>query len=142
TPWVNACKSAETGYVSGRAEIPFPLLPGVDAGPPTLGDALRLAAEAVRDGSATVVATPHVHPDHVTDVAELRDRVRHLKEALARDGLPLSVAPGGELAHTMVGRLSQDDLESIAQGPRGHRWLLLEAPFSGITPDVNAAAAE
>src|ERR1700754_3865938 len=135
-------KLPKLNRMGGRAEIHFHLLPGVDDGPPTLGEALALAAAAVRDGTSTIVATPHIHPEHVTDVSELRDRVRELKEALARDGLPVSVVAGGELDHTMVARLRQDELELIAQGPRDHRWLLLEAPFDGITADVNAAADE
>jgi protein-tyrosine phosphatase len=136
------CQRAESGGIGGRADIHFHLLPGIDDGPATLAESLELAAAAVRDGTGTIVATPHVHPDYVTDVTELRDRVRELKEALARDGLPVSVVPGGELDHRMVGRLRQHDLEAIAQGPRDHRWLLVEAPFDGMVPGVNAACDE
>ena len=57
-------------------------------------------------------------------------------------GLAVSVRPGGELGHDMVGRLGQGDLESIAQGPPGCRWLLVETPFEGISEDFHAATAE
>ena len=125
-----------------RIDIHFHLLPGVDDGPATMADSLALADAAVRDGTATVVATPHVRSDFVTDVAELRDRVRAVKEALAGERIPISVIPGAELGHDMVGRLHQDELEAIAQGPPRRRWLLLETPFDGLTDDFNRAADE
>lgn len=126
----------------GRAEIHFHLLPGVDDGPATVADALALAHAAALDGTSTIVATPHVRSDFVTDVGELRDRVRAVKEALAREAIPVSVLPGGELGHDMVGRLRQAELEAIAQGPPRRRWLLLETPFEGLTRDFSAAAEE
>jgi protein-tyrosine phosphatase len=42
----------------------------------------------------------------------------------------------------MVGRLTHDELESLAQGPRDARWLLLETPFAGITEEFTEAADE
>jgi protein-tyrosine phosphatase len=125
-----------------RADIHFHLLPGVDDGPATLAESVGLAWRAVRDGTDTIVATPHVRSDYVTDVAELRDRVRQLKAELANEDVPVSVMQGGELGHDMVGRLRQDELEAIAQGPPRRRWLLLETPFAGISPDFTAAADE
>jgi protein-tyrosine phosphatase len=125
-----------------RADIHFHLLPAVDDGPGTLAESVELAWAAVRDGSDTIVATPHVRSDYVTDIAELRDRVRQVKAALASDDVPVSVIQGGELGHEMVGRLRQAELEAIAQGPPRRRWLLLETPFEGMTPDFVAAADE
>lgn len=127
---------------SGRTDIHFHILAGVDDGPATLEESVALARAAARDGTATIVATPHVRSDYVTDVWQLRDRVREVKSALARESVPVSILPGGELGHDMVGRLRQDELEAIAQGPRRRRWLLLEAPFGGLTPDFNRAADE
>jgi protein-tyrosine phosphatase len=68
--------------------------------------------------------------------------VRAVKEALARNRVAVSVVQGAELGHEMVGRLRQSELESIAQGPPGRRWLLLETPFEGMTPDFNDSADE
>ena len=42
----------------------------------------------------------------------------------------------------MVGRLGQDDLDLVAQGPPGARWLLVEAPFERIGADFHAATDE
>lgn len=125
-----------------RVDLHFHVLPGLDDGPATMADALWLARAAVADGTSHVVATPHVRPDFVTDVAELPERVRELREALLRERIPLSVALGAELGHRMVGRLSQLDLETVALGPPGHRWLLLETPFAGIDDELRDAVEE
>jgi protein-tyrosine phosphatase len=121
------------------AEIHFHLLPGVDDGPQTMEESVALARAAVADGTGIVVTTPHVIPTCVIDPGEITARTRELSEALRRAHAPLQVLPGGELAHPMVERLAQHQLDQIAQGPPGRRWLLLETPFSG--PDESFAAA-
>jgi protein-tyrosine phosphatase len=123
-------------------EVHFHLLPGVDDGPSSIEESLELARAAVAEGTGTIVATPHVHPHHVTDVGEVAERVEELTGHLRRERISVDVIPGGELAHSMVGRLSQAELESIAQGPPRRRWLLLEAPFAGIGESYSAAADE
>ena len=125
-----------------RTDIHFHLLPGVDDGPATTGESVHLARAAVRDGSGTIVATPHIRSDFLTDVRELRGRVREVKGALAAARVPVSVVQGAELGHDMVGRLHQDELEAIAQGPPRRRWLLVETPFAGMTAGFNAATDE
>jgi protein-tyrosine phosphatase len=42
----------------------------------------------------------------------------------------------------MVARLAQHELESIAHGPRGARWVLLEAPFDGLDECFTEATGE
>lgn len=124
------------------ADLHFHLLPGVDDGPAEMSDTLELAAAAVTDGTATVVATPHVRSSFVTDVLSLPERVAEVRQALADGGIALEVLCGGELGHDMVGRLGQEELETIAQGPPRARWLLVETPFEGMTPAFHSAAAE
>jgi protein-tyrosine phosphatase len=46
------------------------------------------------------------------------------------------------LGHELVGRLRQSELELLAQGPTGARWVLVETPFHGIGDDFHAATAE
>ena len=79
-------------YLEGmeRVELHFHLLPGVDDGPPDLGDALALAREAVRDGTRLVTCTPHAA---FVDVAEIPERVRELRAALSQAGIDLEVRP-------------------------------------------------
>ena len=79
---------------------------------------------------------------HVTAPTEIPARVREVADRLERERIPLRVLPGGEVALDMVPRLGSRELESIAQGPPGKRWLLLEAPFSGLDDGYTAAADE
>ena len=128
--------------IVGFVEIHFHLLPGVDDGPRCAQESVSLAAAAVADGTRIVVVTPHVHPEHITDPDEIATHTRELAECLRREHVELAILPGGELDHTMVARLEQSQLEQIAQGPRGGRWLLLEAPFAGLGERFAGAADE
>lgn len=125
-----------------RVDLHFHLLPGVDDGPATIDASVELARAAVADGTGAIVATPHVRRDFLTDVRDLPDRVREVRERLATECVPLRVLCGAEVGHEMVGRLSQRDLDTVAVGPPGARWILLETPFEGIDDDVHAATDE
>jgi protein-tyrosine phosphatase len=124
------------------ADIHFHILPGVDDGPCSMDESVALAAAAVADGTRVVVATPHVRSGFLTDVSELPDRVRELEERLALEEIGLAVRRGAELGHDMVGRLSQAELDSVAHGPPGGRWLLVETPFVGLGDEFTAATDE
>ena len=121
-------------------ELHFHILPGVDDGPRTMSQSVELARLAVADGTRTITSTPHVMDGLVTDPTWLPPRVEAVNRALVEAGLPLEVLCGGELAHPMVSRLTRSQLEVIAHGPRGRRWLLLEAPLRGLDESFPAAA--
>ena len=125
-----------------RADIHFHLLPGVDDGAGNLEEAVELARLAEADGTGVIVATPHVRSDFVTDVSDLPDRVAEVRARLALEDIDVDVRCGGELGHEMVGRLSQSDLHTIAVGPPGSSWILLEAPFEGLGEELHIAADE
>jgi protein-tyrosine phosphatase len=78
----------------------------------------------------------------LTDAVEIHARVLELRAALAGAGIPLEVRCGGELGHDVVGGMRQSELELLAQGPPGGRWLLVETPFEGIGADFHDATAE
>jgi protein-tyrosine phosphatase len=124
------------------AEIHFHLLPGIDDGPQSLEESVALAAAAAQEGTGTIVATPHVHPHFITDPLMLVDRVDEVRAQLATEGIPIEVHCGGELDLVMPGRLSDAQLDAIAHGPRGRRWVLLEAPLYGVDDDYTAVADE
>ena len=117
-------------YLEGmeRVELHFHLLPGVDDGPPDLSTALELARAAVRDGTRLVTCTPHAA---FVDLAEIPERVRELQAALGEADIDLEVRTGAELSWDDVPDLGAAQLETVAQGPPGRRWLLLEAPLPG-----------
>src|SRR3954468_14365315 len=143
--------------MSTRTELHFHLLPGVDDGPRDMGDTLELARLAIADGTRTITTTPHVR-DAI--LAEIPGRVADVRAALRDDGIALTVHTGAELAHTDLPRLSDADLDAIAQGPAGRprsdadlgasaqgrparRWVLLEAPLAGGDVDgLRAGLAE
>lgn len=125
-----------------RTDIHLHLLPGIDDGPRSAEESVSMARAAVADGTRAVVATPHVRRDFVVDVSDLPDRVEAMRERLRRERVDLAVRCGAELAHEMVGTLGQHELEIVALGPPGARWLLLETPFEGLVEDVCLAAGE
>ncbi len=108
------------------------LLPGVDDGAPdeatALAHARRLAAEGVRD----VTVTPHVNRYWPLEVSTIPQRVAELALLLEEHAIGVRVRPGGELDARHARECSDAELELIAQGPAGSRWLLVEAPFRGL----------
>ncbi len=126
-----------------RAELHFHLLPGIDDGPRDLGESLALARLAVADGTRLVTATPHVRDLlRAGALVELPARVREVQDALDAARVPLTVRTGAELAHHDLDLLSDADLDAIAQGPEGRRWVLIEAPLFGDAEGFLAATAE
>jgi protein-tyrosine phosphatase len=126
-----------------RAELHFHLLPAVDDGPLDLDDAVDLARLAVADGTSVVTVTPHVRDLLATGIlGELPARVREVQDALDGAGVALEVRTGAELAHDDVPALGDRQLDTIAQGPPGRRWVLIEAPLLGDAAGFLDATAE
>jgi protein-tyrosine phosphatase len=124
-----------------RAELHFHLLPGVDDGPEDMDEAVALARLAVADGTALVTVTPHVRDLLGRGIlGELRERVDAVAAALRAAAVPLALLPGAELAHDDLPLLGDRDLDAIAQGPPGARWVLIEAPLFGRDADGFLAA--
>jgi protein-tyrosine phosphatase len=109
------------------------LLPGVDDGSPDEATALEHAARMVADGVDEATVTPHVGAAcFPLDPLTIPDRTRELQEALDRHGIPLTIYPGGEIHPEAAADLGEAELDAIAHGPRGARWVLAEVPFAGI----------
>ena len=123
----------------GFCDLHCHLLPGVDDGPATMAESVAYAAAAAASGTTTIVATPHVE---LIDVGELPDRLRALRSALEAEGVALQVRCGGEVKPFSVPGLSDAELEVLAHGPPGARWLLYEVPFHGADAEFVAGAHE
>jgi protein-tyrosine phosphatase len=123
-------------------EIHFHLLPGIDDGPSSIEESVALAAAAAAEGTRTIVTTPHVHRQFVTDPLALKEQVREVQARLTAERIPISLRCGGELDLAMPERLSDASLAAVAHGPRGRRWVLLEAPLRGLEDDYTVVADE
>jgi protein-tyrosine phosphatase len=123
----------------GFTDLHCHLLPAVDDGPRSMAETVAYAAAAAAAGTTTIVATPHVER---VDVRELPDRVRAVRAALAAAGVALDVRCGGELKPFSVPALGDDELDLIAHGPPGARWVLYEVPFHWPDDEFVAGARE
>jgi protein-tyrosine phosphatase len=110
------------------------LLPGVDDGARDLAASLVHARRLAAEGIAEVTVTPHVSREVALDVATIPERTAALQAAMDAERIPLRVHPGGEVHPDRAGSLADEELETIAHGPAGARWVLLEVPFAGIGP--------
>jgi protein-tyrosine phosphatase len=117
------------------------LLPGVDDGAADEAESLayvrRMHAEGVRE--ATV--TPHIARHVPLDVHSIAGRVARLQRRIDEEGLGVRLHSGGEIHPTSAPTLAPDELERIAQGPPGRRWLLFEVPFAGVDDGFVAQCA-
>jgi len=118
------------------------LLPGVDDGPETFEQSLRMCRLAADDGCVALVATPHQRRDEwrTDDPEPLRARLAELAE---RTGGTPRLYLGGEV------RVDSDLMTDLARPGRaglrtlaGSRYLLIELDPEGIGPDPVELAAE
>jgi protein-tyrosine phosphatase len=116
-----------------HVDLHLHLLPGVDDGPADEAGSLEHAERLVRAGVTEAAVTPHVgHWMYPLDVFEIAARTRALQAAVDSAGLGLRLHPGGEIHPGGATALSAAELDAIAHGPPGARWVLLEVPFAGI----------
>jgi protein-tyrosine phosphatase len=116
-----------------HVDLHLHLLPGVDDGPGDEAASLVHADRIARDGVHEATVTPHVgHPEFRLDVATILDRTSALQAAIDAEGIDLLLHPGGEIHPEGATGLSPVELDLIAHGPAGARWVLFEVPFAGI----------
>jgi len=112
------------------------LLPGIDDGPETLEDAIRLARHAVASGIEKSVVTPHILPDRYDNTLPgIREAAARFRAELAERRIPLEL---GYAAEVRIGpeviSLADEELLPTLGSVDGHRIVLLEFPDSHILP--------
>lgn len=100
------------------------ILPALDDGARSLDDSVAMARVAAADGIEAICATPHIRHDHDVRIHEVAGRIEALNARLRKEGVPVAVLQGGEVAETAVEELSEEELARVALG--GGRWVLLE----------------
>ncbi len=106
------------------------ILWAVDDGPANAIGSLQMAREAAADGIRTLAATPHVRADFPTSSNLMLRRVESLQETLRREGIPLDVRTGGEIALDWLPELSARELQRFGLGGNPG-YLLVETPYTG-----------
>ena len=119
------------------------LLPGMDDGPATLEDAIRLARHAVDAGIRKSVVTPHILPGRYNNtLAGIRAAAARFVAELGERKIPLEV---GYAAEVRIGAevMALADAESLPclGTVDDHRILLLEFPDSHILPGSDRLVA-
>lgn len=117
------------------------LLPGVDDGALDEADSVAMARVGEHDGVAAICATPHIRHDHDVRIAELTGRVARLQSAVDRAGVGVRVLRGGEVAETIVERLTDEELRAVSLGGGG-RWILLEPRPGPLSQTLTATIAQ
>jgi len=112
------------------------LLPGLDDGPKDLETSVAMARMAADDGITHVVATPHASGRYAFDPAAVADRLSALREALAAERIPLTLATGCDF------HLSYDNVQDAIAHPRKYTlnqtdYLLIELPDHGLPPHLS-----
>src|SRR5688500_11208665 len=103
---------------SGRIDVHSHLLPGVDDGCKTVGDAIACARELIAAGYTHGFCTPHLWPN-LTNVTrpEIARRTGELQREFDAAGVPYALLPGGELnLHEHVQRMPEAQIVSMGLG--------------------------
>jgi protein-tyrosine phosphatase len=116
------------------------VLPGLDDGVRSLGEALELVAAAAAEGVTAIAATPHVRDDYPTSPGRMERAVGELREAVAEAGLGVDILCGGEIALERLWLLDADELRRFTLAQTG-RYLLVEAPYTGWPPLVERSVS-
>ena len=87
--------------IQGFTDIHHHLIHGVDDGPRSLEQAIAMAAAARRDGTTTLICTPHISPGIAPfDLDRYRRHLEALRHACHERGIDLRLLEGAEILYT------------------------------------------
>jgi protein-tyrosine phosphatase len=110
------------------------ILPGLDDGVQTIEESVELAREAAAGGIVAMAGTPHVRDDWPTKPAAMEAALARVRAAVAEEGIPIRILPGGELALSELDR-PLDELRRFGLGGNPS-CLLVETPYYGWPLDI------
>ena len=140
---MSASRLADAARVGSRRSGPLidlhcHIVAGIDDGASDLAESVAMARQGAADGIDVICATPHIRDDHDVRIDELAGRVAELNSELARRGVAVEVVRAGEVAETVVDRLSAAELATVALGGR---WILLEPAPGPLSESLARTAA-
>ena len=94
------------------------ILPGTDDGSPSFEESLKMAADAIKNGTVGIICTPHVNSDSPTDTMKLHTLKKKFSLLLSDAGIDLKLYSGQEI---MVG----DNYREIPSMLKSHKLLTL-----------------
>jgi protein-tyrosine phosphatase len=116
------------------------VLAGIDDGPETIEGSLALARAASERGTRTIVATPHVSWRYDNDPQTIAALVEQTNAQLVQAGVELDVVAGAEIAITRAVELDRETIAALTLGRSP--WLLIEFPFSSVSPGLDELVHE
>jgi len=122
---------SELGHI---IDVHTHILPGLDDGPATLADAVRMCEAYESHGVRTIVATPHMMSGRWNVTADdVRRQARALRAACRERGMHLNVLTGAEVS------LRPDLADLVARGEaltvdEARRYLVVELPSQAVPP--------
>jgi protein-tyrosine phosphatase len=141
-------------WMKGMIDIHCHILHGLDDGPETLQESLDMCVAAFRDGTRTIVATPHtldgVYRNHREAILS---RLQELTGALLQTGAPstpsnptpelisLKIVPGADVHFSEKVLSCLEEGEALTIGDGG-KYLLVEFPFQAIPYRAEVALFE
>lgn len=107
------------------------ILFGVDDGPKTIEDTIRIVEKAVKEGITDMIATPHAFSPHYhVPKGEIEGQIRLLTDVLKTGGYPIVLHTGQEVRihEHIIENMIKREMVTLA----GSRYLLLELPSQFI----------
>lgn len=120
------------------------IVPGVDDGPATMDESVRMAQAAASEGTSIIVSTPHLRDVELnSDVDHVRQLVADLNSRLRREAA--DGAPHIQVVHGMENRITPDLPDKVEPGNaltmNGSRFVILTTPFTTFPSFMNDVIA-
>ena len=103
------------------------VIPGIDDGPDTVDESLRLCEAARAAGTETIIATPHLNWEYPhVDAIVIHNALAHLRSVLAEADIDVSVRAGAEMSLTRLPDVSDAEVGVLRLG--AGPYVLVECP--------------